>query len=102
MRLERRLKMGRTKFTNEQREEIKRLYATGQHGPSELAKMFDCSRYYIYLILDDKKYEEHKNRVNQYAKKAHDKLYTTCPNCGRNHSIYDKFCACCGMKFDNE
>ena len=56
--------MGRTRFTNEQREEIKRLYATGQHGPSELASKFGCSRYYIYLILDDKKYEEHKNRVN--------------------------------------
>ena len=42
MRLERRIKMGRTRFTNEQREEIKRLYATGQHGPSELASKFGC------------------------------------------------------------
>ena len=29
------------------------------------------------------------NNLNQYAKKAHDKLYKTCPNCGRKVGTYD-------------
>lgn len=94
--------MGKKRFTNEQKEEIKRLYATGQYSQSELTKMFNCSRYFIYLILDDERYDKHKGRANEYAKKHYDELYKPCPNCGRKCSVYDKFCAHCGMKFDNE
>lgn len=48
------------KLTLEDREEIKRLYATGQYSQRELARKFNVSRTLICLYSNDEKLKRHK------------------------------------------
>lgn len=54
----------RIKLTNEQREEIKKLYNTGFYSLNNLAKKFDCSKKTVLLIVN----EESALKAKQYRK----------------------------------
>lgn len=54
----------RKRLTDEQREEIKKLYGTGFHSLNGLAKMFNVSKKTILLIVN----EDSAERAKQYRK----------------------------------
>ena len=54
----------RKKLTDEQRKEIKELYATGSYSLNRLAKMYEVSKKTILLIVND----ESAEKAKQYRK----------------------------------
>lgn len=53
----------RRKLTDEQKEEIKRIYAEGQLGTRPIAKMFGVSRTTIQVIVNPAIKQRHHDRV---------------------------------------
>lgn len=58
----------RRKLTDEQKEEIKRLYATGLVGQRPLAKQFGVSRSLIQIIVNPEIAEKKKQRIKDHWK----------------------------------
>ena len=58
----------RRKLTDEQKEEIKRLYATGLVGQRPLAKQFGVSRSLIQVIVNPEIAEKRKQRIKEHWK----------------------------------
>ena len=56
----------RIKLTDEQKEEIKRLYATGLVGQRPLAKQFGVSRSLIQVIVNPEIAEKKKQRIKEH------------------------------------
>ena len=56
----------RRKLTDEQKEEIKKLYATGLVGQRPLAKQFGVSRSTIQLIVNPERAKTVKERVKEH------------------------------------
>jgi DNA invertase Pin-like site-specific DNA recombinase len=56
----------RRKLTDEQKEEIKRLYATGLVGQRPLAKQFGVSRSAIQVIVNPEIAEKKKQRIKEH------------------------------------
>lgn len=56
----------RRKLTDEQKEEIKRLYATGLIGQRPLAKQFGVSRSLIQIIVNPEIAEKKKQRIKEH------------------------------------
>ena len=56
----------RRKLTDEQKEEIKRLYATGLVGQRPLAKQFGVSRSLIQIIVNPEIAEKKKQRIKEH------------------------------------
>lgn len=54
----------RKRLTDEQREEIKNLYATGFYSLNDLAKKFGCSKKTVLLIVN----KDSAERAKQYRK----------------------------------
>lgn len=93
--------MGKIKITNEQKEEIRSLYDLGNCTKTELAKMYNCSRYYIAMIINDELYQKHKHKNNQYIKDNRDRIFKTCPKCGKRYCVYNtSYCSRCGAKLN--
>lgn len=92
--------MGKIKITNEQKEEIRALYDLGNYTKTELAKMYNCSRYSIAMIVNDELYQKHKQKTNQYIKDNRDRLFKACPKCGKKYCVYDTYCSHCGVKLN--
>jgi len=55
----------RVKLTDEDREEIREKYATGEYSTYKLADLFGVSRRTIQFILDPKKLEENRKRLKE-------------------------------------
>lgn len=60
------------KLTLEDREEIKKLYATGEYSQRELARKFKVSRTLITLYTNDEKFKRHREL---YRKRQQDGRY---------------------------
>lgn len=58
----------RIKLTDEDKEEIKRLYATGNYSQSELGRMFNVHRRTIDFIIDPEKMIENNNKRKERGK----------------------------------
>lgn len=58
----------RRKLTDEQKEEIKKLYATGLIGQRPLAKQFGVSRSLIQIIVNPEIAEKKKQRIKDHWK----------------------------------
>lgn len=56
----------RRKLTDEQKEEIKKLYATGLVGQRPLAKQFGVSRSLIQIIVNPEIAEKKKQRIKEH------------------------------------
>lgn len=56
----------RRKLTDEQKEEIKRLYATGLIGQRPLAKQFSVSRSLIQIIVNPEIAKKKKQRIKEH------------------------------------
>ena len=56
----------RRKLTEEQKEEIRRIYKTGVCGTRPLAKQFGVSRSLIQVIVNPHIAERHKNRAKEH------------------------------------
>ena len=56
----------RRKLTDEQKEEIKRLYATGLVGQRPLAKQFGVSRSLIQIVVNPEVAEKKKQRIKEH------------------------------------
>ena len=56
----------RRKLTDEQKEEIKKLYATGLIGQRPLAKQFGVSRSLIQVIVNPEIAEKKKQRIKEH------------------------------------
>ena len=56
----------RRKLTDEQKEEIKRLYATGLIGQRPLAEQFGVSRSLIQIIVNPEIAEKKKQRIKEH------------------------------------
>lgn len=56
----------RRKLTDEQKEEIKRIYATGICGTRPLAKQFGVSRSLIQVIVNPAIAEKKKQRIKEH------------------------------------
>ena len=56
----------RRKLTDEQKEEIRRIYATGNCGTRPLAKQFGVSRTLIQVIVNPAIAERHKQRMKEH------------------------------------
>lgn len=56
----------RRKLTDEQKEEIKKLYATGLIGQRPLAKQFGVSRSLIQIIVNPEIAEKKKQRIKEH------------------------------------
>ena len=56
----------RRKLTDEQKEEIKKLYATGLIGQRPLAKQFGVSRSLIQVIVNLEIAEKKKQRIKEH------------------------------------
>lgn len=56
----------RRKLTDEQKEEIKRLYETGLIGQRPLAKQFGVSRSLIQIIVNPEIAEAKKQRIKEH------------------------------------
>lgn len=56
----------RRKLTDEQKEEIKRIYAEGKVGQRPLAKQFGVSRSAIQLIVNPERAKAVKERAKQH------------------------------------
>lgn len=56
----------RRKLTDEQKEEIKKLYATGLVGQRPLAKQFGVSRSLIQVIVNPEIAEKKKQRIKEH------------------------------------
>lgn len=56
----------RRKLTDEQKEEIKNLYATGLVGQRPLAKQFGVSRSLIQVIVNPEIAEKKKQRIKEH------------------------------------
>lgn len=55
----------RRKLTDEQKEEIRKIYATGTCGMRPLAKQFEVSRTTIQLIVNPERAEKVKQRIKE-------------------------------------
>ena len=56
----------RRKLTDEQKEEIKRIYAEGKYGTRPLAKQFGVSRSTIQVIVNPAIKQRHHNYVKEH------------------------------------
>lgn len=56
----------RRKLSEEQKEEIRKLYAQGNIGQRPLAKMFGVDRSTIQLIVNPQRAEAVKNRIKEH------------------------------------
>lgn len=56
----------RRRLTDEQKEEIKKLYATGLVGQRPLAKQFGVSRSLIQIIVNPEIAEKKKQRIKEH------------------------------------
>ena len=56
----------RRRLTDEQKEEIKKLYATGLIGQRPLAKQFGVSRSLIQIIVNPEIAEKKKQRIKEH------------------------------------
>lgn len=56
----------RRRLTDEQKEEIKKLYATGLIGQRPLAKQFGVSRSLIQVIVNPEIAEKKKQRIKEH------------------------------------
>ena len=56
----------RRRLTDEQKEEIKKLYATGLVGQRPLAKQFGVSRSLIQVIVNPEIAEKKKQRIKEH------------------------------------
>lgn len=56
----------RRKLTDEQKEEIRRIYASGVCGTRPLAKQFGVSRSLIQVIVNPNIAERHKKRMQEH------------------------------------
>ena len=56
----------RRKLTDEQKKEIKKLYATGLVGQRPLAKQFGVSRSLIQIIVNPEIAEKKKQRIKEH------------------------------------
>lgn len=56
----------RRKLTEEQKEEIRKIYATGVCGMRPLAKQFGVSRSLIQIIVNEKRAESVKQRMKEH------------------------------------
>ena len=56
----------RRKLTDEQKEEIRKIYATGTCGTRPLAKQFGVSRTLIQTIVNPAIAERHKQRMKEH------------------------------------
>ena len=56
------------KLTLEDRQEIKKLYQSGQYSQRELARKYNVSRRLITFYIDDERYERNKQSFKQRQK----------------------------------
>lgn len=94
--------MARIKITPEQREEIKKIYKEGGHSLKELADRYNCSVKLIWLVVEDGRYEEHKNQSKKYMAICRKTKETTCPKCGKTNFPNARFCSYCGCALKDE
>ena len=57
-----------TKLTQEDRQEIKKLYQSGQYSQRELARKYNVSRRLITFYVDDERYERYKKEFKKRQK----------------------------------
>lgn len=64
-----------TKLQEEEREDIKKLYASGEYSLRTLAQMYEVTHKTIYYIVNPQKYAEalKKNSLEKHSKKYYDK-----------------------------
>ena len=65
------LKDRRKKLTDEQREEIRKLYGTGFYSLNDLAKKFNVSKKTILLIVNDESAKKAKEYRKEHWKEWH-------------------------------
>ena len=53
-------------LTDEQKQEIREIYATGKIGTRPLARLFGCSRSLVCLIVNPERLERQKNRIKEH------------------------------------
>lgn len=63
------------KLSADDREEIRKMYASGEFSYRQIAKIFEVSHKTIYLVVNDDKYREYlrKASLEKHSQKYYDK-----------------------------
>lgn len=90
---------GRSKLTPEQKEEIRKLYKTGDYSHPKLAAMYGVSKYTIFRVINDpdgakineqnRKYQRENYEKTSKARLENNWHYTLTINKNKDHDIID-------------